>query len=873
MPRNVTAYGTFTADSVVLTSNTASTTTSTGALVVPGGIGIGGNLNVGGTLTAGAVVYASTSSGTFDVTDGTGTTFTVASTTESTSVGTGSAVFDGGVSVAGNLYVGGNVVAGAITYASTSTGTLAVTDSPGTTVVISSTADSTTQADGSTILAGGLGVAKRVNAGSLRVFDSTQSTSTTTGSIIADGGIGSLGNIYAAGTLNGTTLNCTGIVNTGSTTSGGFDFIFGNTDQVTRGNSGASRALVKNPSATLIINFDGDFTGGVVVQGSTDSSSPTTGSFRVDSGAGIAGNLYVGGVINCTTSVTGASVSTQTLAVTSGTDSTSIGTGATILTGGFSCAKNISTDTLKTFNATNSSSTSTGALVITGTGGLGVGGNVYVGGVMNSATITSGAITCTSVSSSGNISGATVTGTTLVSSGDANITSTVNAANASVSGTTTSQFVTSDTINTQYINVLNGTDSTSTVTGAEVINGGLGVAKNISALSQRLYGSTNSTSKTSGTQIIDGGLGVALNISSGSLRVYDTTDSTSFSSGAIICDGSIGAAGKVWAGGNITNGGFDFILGNTDQVTRGNSGASRAIIKDFGNELGINFQGEFTGGTRIDSKLRILSDGEAATLTSSLYTLGGIRAEKNIWSTNSLINGGTDFILGNTLTNGDSGASRALVKNPSATLIVNFNGDFTGGVVVQGTTDATSATSGAFRVNGGASVEKNFWVGENITADGNFNVVRKTLTLSYNPPFVQEKFIDIQRAGNMWILTGRIVMSMDFQTYPIGQQFIASFIHNQQFLYGAYGTGVYSFEYYLFVDAEPPYVSCYVESGNVYMRGEFISGNDYSYEMVFRKTNSPFVQDNAEGLPTDNLSAPAPYTMDNIFQFTLTFNI
>jgi hypothetical protein len=204
------------------------------------------------------------------------------------------------------------------------------------------------------------------------------------------------------------------------------------------------------------------------------------------------------------------------------------------------------------------------------------------------------------------------------------------------------------------------------------------------------------------------------------MRIYDTTNSTSYTTGALICDGSIGTAGKVWAGGNITNGGFDFILGNTDQATRGDSGASRAMIKDFGNELGINFQGEFTGGTRIDSKLRILSTGEAATTTSSLYTLGGIRAEKNIWSTANMINGGYDFILGNTdqVTNGNSGQSRALVKNPSATLIINFDGDFTGGVVVQGLTDSTSATTGSLRVNGGTSVEKNFWGGAEINAIG-----------------------------------------------------------------------------------------------------------------------------------------------------------
>jgi hypothetical protein len=65
---------------------------------------------------------------------------------------------------------------------------------------------------------------------------------------------------------------------------------------------------------------------------------------------------------------------------------------------------------------------------------------------------------------------------------------------------------------------------------------------------------------------------------------------------------------SVGVSGNITNGGFDFILGNTDQSSRGNSGASRALIKDNGAVLVLNYAGDFTGGTRIDSTLRVTGD-------------------------------------------------------------------------------------------------------------------------------------------------------------------------------------------------------------------------------------------------------------------------
>ena len=64
--------------------------------------------------------------------------------------------------------------------------------------------------------------------------------------------------------------------------------------------------------------------------------------------------------------------------------------------------------------------------------------------------------------------------------------------------------------------------------------------------------------------------------------------------------------------GNIKNGGFDFILGNTDQSQRGNSGESRAIVKQKSNalvngrintnnsKLIFNFNEDFKGGSEFD---------------------------------------------------------------------------------------------------------------------------------------------------------------------------------------------------------------------------------------------------------------------------------
>jgi len=52
--------------------------------------------------------------------------------------------------------------------------------------------------------------------------------------------------------------------------------------------------------------------------------------------------------------------------------------------------------------------------------------------------------------------------------------------------------------------------------------------------------------------------------------------------------------------GNLNIGGFDLRLGTSDQSTRGNTGTSRALVKDHNTTLSINYAGDFGGGTRVD---------------------------------------------------------------------------------------------------------------------------------------------------------------------------------------------------------------------------------------------------------------------------------
>jgi hypothetical protein len=46
---------------------------------------------------------------------------------------------------------------------------------------------------------------------------------------------------------------------------------------------------------------------------------------------------------------------------------------------------------------------------------------------------------------------------------------------------------------------------------------------------------------------------------------------------------------------------FDFVLGNWNQTDRGDTGRSRALVKDVGGKLVLNYAGDFKGGVRVDS--------------------------------------------------------------------------------------------------------------------------------------------------------------------------------------------------------------------------------------------------------------------------------
>jgi len=256
------------------TSNIASINTTSGAIVVTGGVGISGNLNVGGitsfsslTLT-GNVASTNPTSGTLIITGGLGITgaintdgaittngiITITNTTNSSLFTNGSLVLSGGLGVALNSNFNGNIGIAGIT-------------------TINNTTESTSTTTGALIVSGGVGIAKQLNVdGITTITSATISTSTSTGALVlteANAGIGVPGNAYIGGIINNTNLTGSTSTITGAiTTAGGI-------------------GITENAYIGGTINNTN----------TTESTSTSSGAIITSGGIGIAKNAYIGGNI------------------------------------------------------------------------------------------------------------------------------------------------------------------------------------------------------------------------------------------------------------------------------------------------------------------------------------------------------------------------------------------------------------------------------------------------------------------------------------------------------------------------------------------------------------------------------------------------
>jgi hypothetical protein len=220
----------FIGGTTTITDITNSSSTTTGALVIAGGAGIASTLFVGGTVSSiGASIYGiiytnniqigqsgnninflSASGavlGNFNTSNG---WFRSAQTTSSSSTSTGALVSAGGLGIAGNAFIGGTFVQQNNTSSvGTNSGAITVVGGVGIagnafiggTFVQQNTTSSFSTSSGSITVAGGVGIAGNAFIGGTFVQqNTTSSVGTNSGAITVAGGVGIAGNAFIGGT-------------------------------------------------------------------------------------------------------------------------------------------------------------------------------------------------------------------------------------------------------------------------------------------------------------------------------------------------------------------------------------------------------------------------------------------------------------------------------------------------------------------------------------------------------------------------------------------------------------------------------------------------------------------------------------------------
>ena len=282
-----------------ITSNMASTSTTTGALQVAGGVGIVGNINIGGTTYVTGDILP-TSNNTVNIGSATrrfGTLYLAANTlnlggTTITTAPTGELVF---ATPAGNVNLSTNTISFLSTVANTSnqsgdlniTGNLTVNKIYATSYFYANGAALTggtggTGAPGATGYTGSQGTAGSAGAagytGSQGTFldttsstiatsNTTASTSTTTGALQVAGGAGIAGNVYA-----------------GAVYTSGL-YWSGNGSVISTGGGGGSSSI-SNGNSNVVVTFDGNV--------STSVGSTSNVIVATTTGISVKGNVSAG---------------------------------------------------------------------------------------------------------------------------------------------------------------------------------------------------------------------------------------------------------------------------------------------------------------------------------------------------------------------------------------------------------------------------------------------------------------------------------------------------------------------------------------------------------------------------------------------------
>ena len=480
-------------------SSTASTSISSGSLIVTGGVGIAGTSYVGNTLFASSLFVAdntqstSSTSGAVQITGGLGVSGRI-------TTGTGLSVL-GAATITGSLSASSLTLINALSISNGGTGL----GTSGTANQILGMNNASSALEYKVIVAGsGIAVSNSPNAITL---------STTGGGITSLNSLTSGSQTFATGT-SGTEFN---IVSSGST----------HTFNIPAAGTGSSGTVT---TGTQTFAGAKTFNGITTFASATSATSSSSGGLIVSGGVGIAGTSYVGNTLF-----------TSTIFVADNTNSTSSTSGSLQVTGGLGVSGRIFGGTGLSITGAasiNSTVTINGATILNSTlyangpaiiqsGGLGVTGGIAVS--QGGLGVTGAAV----LNSSLNVATGTILNSTLNVYGNVNFASSMNVAGpSSLAGVGVSG----------NLDVTGGLG----ITGASLFrssiiiqNGGLGVTGGI-VISQGGLGVTGAAVFRSTVQSL------------GSVTVNSNTNSSSSTSGAVVITGGLGVSGNVYIGTGLS---------------------------------------------------------------------------------------------------------------------------------------------------------------------------------------------------------------------------------------------------------------------------------------------------------------------------------
>ena len=376
-----------------ITNSTNAISTTTGALTVVGGVGIGSDVYIGGqtnvtksiiptnsspslgslaypfkdlflsgnSLYVGNLVLSSSgttatfanSSGTSNISVG---ALIVTTTTNATNTQPGALQVAGGVSIGKDLYIGGHeIIAGDLWLNGGNIYTTATIFS-----LINTTATTVNFAGSATTITIGAATGSTTIGNATTLTNTTNATNTLTGALTVAGGVGIQKDLYVGGNLNITgneTLTGDLEVRGGDITTNQTTFNLLNATASTINFAGAGTAITIGTTTGYT-----EIKNATTLSNATISISTNSGALQVRGGAGIGGNLYIGGISNL-----------QALSATV-TTATSLNVTNAAAIGGILSANENSNATLS----------NNGALRVTG--GAGISKDLVVGGLITAGT-------------------------------------------------------------------------------------------------------------------------------------------------------------------------------------------------------------------------------------------------------------------------------------------------------------------------------------------------------------------------------------------------------------------------------------------------------------------------------------------------------